>query len=257
MAGLNRTSGIRILIPMRNLFFISLLCALPFLSHAQASKAAKEPTRGLAFGVLAHTAGFGADLQYSIYRDGLDFTIGLSLSSFRHPRQLKIESAYMDQGGKDYFYDKKNYAYVLAPTFGISKTVIGNEGYSKISVRTTLSGGPTLAILKPYYLQVAIPFNGSQAYVEVDKYDASIYNYTNIVGEADYLLGIGELSVNPGLQAKFSTMLDFSGKKTLIRGVEMSILANYFTSPLDLMDLTKDKQFYLGASIELLIGDKW
>ncbi|MEM0998083.1 MAG: hypothetical protein AAGN35_13430 [Bacteroidota bacterium] len=234
---------------------IGLLCGLPFLVHAQ--ERSKKPTRGLAFGLFAHTNGVGAEVQYHVYRDGLDFVAGLSLASLRHPQQLKIESAYADQGGKRYFYDKKNYGFVLAPTFGISKVLIGRDDYSRINVRTTLSGGPVLGILKPYYLEVAIPFNGNQAYVEVDKYDANLYNFTNIVGEADYLLGIGELSVVPGINGKFATMVDFAGKNDLIRAVELSLYGTLFVRPFDLMDLTEDKSFYLGGQIAILFGDKW
>ena len=124
-------------------------------------------------------------------------------------------------------------------------------------MRSTLSGGPTLAFLKPYYLEVAIPFSGNQAYVEVDKYDAALYNYGNIVGEADYFLGMNEIVVTPGFTGKLSTMLDFSASRDYIRGVELSIFGSIFSKPLELMDLTANRQLFLGASVELLIGNTW
>lgn len=240
---------------MRLRILFGLLFLLPFVVMAQEKK--KEPTRGLALGIFAHTAGFGADVQYHVYRDGLDIITGVTFASIRHPKQLKIESAYADQGGKRYFFDKKNYGFVLAPTMGLSKVIIGQDAYSRVSVRTTLSAGPALGLLKPYYLEVAIPFSGNQAYVEVDKYDATKYNYSNIVGEADYLLGIGEMSVVPGLQAKFATMLNFAGNNDLIRAIEMNVYATYFMKSLDLMDLTEDKKLYIGGGISFLFGDKW
>jgi hypothetical protein len=236
-------------------FIIGLLCTLPLLVTAQERN--KAPERGLAFGIFAHTNGFGAELQYHMYRDGLDFVTGISFSSMRHPQQLKIESAYADQGGKRYFYDKKNYGFVLNPSFGLSKVIIGRSDYSRINVRTTLSAGPALGLLKPYYLEVAVPFSGNQAYVEVDKYDATKYNFTNIVGEADYLLGIGEMRIVPGATARFATMVDFAGKRDLIRAVELSLYGTYFTRQFDLMDVAEDKSFYLGGQISILFGDKW
>jgi hypothetical protein len=241
---------------MRLRILFGLLFLLPFTLMAQEKR--KEPSRGLALGVFAHTNGFGLDVQYHLYRTNrMDIITGVTFASMRHPRQLKIESAYADQGGKRYFFDKKNYGFVLAPTMGLSKVVIGQDAYSLVSVRTTLSGGPVLGLLKPYYLEVAIPFSGNQAYVEVDKYDATKYNYSNIVGEADYLLGIGEMSVVPGLQAKFAAMLNFAGKNDLIRAIEMNVYATWFTSKLDLMDLTEDKNLYVGGGISFLFGDKW
>lgn len=240
---------------MKSRIIIGLLFLLPFFVQGQEKK--KEPTKGLAFGILAHTYGFGIDAQFHVLRPEWDFIFGASFSSYKHPKELKIESAYADQGGKDYIFDKKNYGYVLAPTFGISKRIIPKNGFNKISLRSTFSAGPTLAFLKPYYLEVAIPFQGNQAYVEIDKYDASLYNYGNIVGEADYFLGMNELQLVPGIRAKLSAMLDFAAGSNYIRGIELSVYADYFTKELELLDLTPNKQVFVGGSVELLIGNAW
>lgn len=233
--------------------FVSGVWAQPGLTETE-----KQPTRGLAFGIIGHTAGFGIDVQYHIIQSPKNrFVISTSLSSYKNPRELKIESVYSDQGGESYIFDKKNYAYVLAPTFGLSRSWVEKDDFSRISVRTTFAAGPLLAILKPYFLDVAVPFNGNQAYIETEPYDATRHNYTNIVGEADYFLGMGDLTVQPGVKAEVSTMFDFSGNGAYIRGIELSGFVDYFLQPLDIMDLTEDRRFWVGGSIELLIGDTW
>lgn len=237
---------------------LALLFTAPLMAWTQSPNIDKEPTRGLAVGVMAHTHGFGFDIQYLLLRDNnKSIVFSTAISSVKHPQELKIESAYSDQGGKRYIWDKKNYGYVLAPTVGIAKDWIPNNGFSRIAVRTNFSAGPALALLKPYYLEVAVPINGNQAIVEIDKYDATKYNYSNIVGEADYFLGLNEISVQPGIQAKISTLVDFAGHKDVIRGFEFAVFANYFAQPLDLLDLQDDRQFWLGGSIQFLIGNKW
>ncbi len=233
------------------------LMALPLFMSAQRAQEEEPATRGLAFGVLAHSYGFGIDVQYHLIRDDHSLVFSTSFASYKDPRELKIQSAYADQGGKRYIYDKKNYAYVLAPTFGYSKNWISNSGFSKVGLSTTFSAGPTLAFLKPYYLEVAIPFNGNQAFVEVDRYDASLYNYTNIVGEADYFLGLNELRVQPGFRAEISTMIDLAGTRNLIRGIEVSGFADIFAGELDIFDIEDNRQFWIGGSIEFLIGNTW
>ena len=123
---------------------------------------------------------------------------------------MKINSAYSDQGGRDYIYDKLNYCYVFAPTFGVSRKLISRSLFNRVGLRGTVSGGPLLALLKPYYVEVAVPFNGNQAYVETEKYDHTKYNYSNIYGAADYFLGMNEISVVPGARMKVATMVDLS-----------------------------------------------
>jgi len=239
--------------------FVGLVLLIGVAPSSSAQQLEKEetPSRGMAFGLLAHSFGFGFDLQYHLIRDNSTLIISAGLASYKDPRESKIESAYADQGGKRYIYDKKNYAYILAPTLGYSKNWIKNSRESRIGVSTTFAAGPALMFLKPYYLEVAIPFMGNQAFVETDKYDASLYNYTNIVGEADYFLGLNELSVQPGLRGKVSTMVDFAGSRRLIRGIELSVFADYFTSPLELFDINDNRSLWLGGSIEFLIGNTW
>jgi len=239
------------------LLFASIL-ALPQLGLAQQAEQENIPTRGLGVGLLIHSFGYGFDVQYYLLRDnGKTITISTSISSYKHPRELKQESAYADQGGKDYIWGKRNYGYVLAPTVGIGKDWIGRNDFNKINLRTTFSAGPVLALLKPYYLEVAIPIGGNQAFVDIDRFDPAVYNYTNIVGEADYFIGVNEITVTPGIQGRVSTMVDFAGYRDVIRGIEVSVFGNYFTQPLDLMDLTQNRQFWVGGSIEFIIGNTW
>lgn len=224
---------------------------------AQEAEPKAAPTKGVAFGIFAHSYGFGFDIQGRFLRENSDLTVGVSLGSLKHPKELTIESAYMDQGGKDYIFDKKNYAYVLAPSIGFSKPLIRKTGYNKISLSMNVAGGPILALLKPYFVEVAIPFSGNQATVEVDRYDADKYNYTNIVGEADFFLGMNEIQVVPGLRGKLGTMVDFSSSREYIRGVELSVYADYYTKAPALMDLTANRNLYVGGAVEILIGNNW
>jgi len=235
-----------------------VLLALPTVALAQGPERETTPTRGLGVGVLLHSYGFGFDVQYYLLRDaGKVITISTSLSSYKHPRELKQESAYADQGGKDYIWGKRNYGYVLAPTVGFGKDLIGRSSFNKINLRGTFALGPALAFLKPYYLEVAIPIGGNQAFVDIDQFDPAVYNYTNIVGEADYFIGMNEMTVTPGLQGRAAVMLDFAGQRDVIRGIEIAVFGNYFTRPLHLMELTPNKQFWLGGSIEFIIGNTW
>ncbi len=238
-------------------FLISLLLLLPLLGMSQEKSPAPTPTAGLAFGVFAHSFGFGFDVRYLMPRSGSDYFIGLSMSSYKNPHELKIKSAYSDQGGKDYVYDKLNYGYVIAPTFGITRKLIKRNLFNRIGVSASVSAGPLLALLKPYYVEVAVPFNGNQALVEVHPYDPNQYNYGNIYGVADYFLGMKEMRAMPGGRAKFGTLIDFSAGSTYIRAVELSLFADIFAKQLPLLGTNFNKQAFIGGSVEILVGDIW
>lgn len=256
MRDLKAIQGFRNFHFMGKRLLLVLLLISPFLASAQ-QKEEKPATNGVVVGVFGHSFGFGLDLRYLAFRGDWDYTFGLSFSSYKNPKELKVASAYADQGGKNFIFDKLNYGYVLAPTFGISRKIIPRQDHNRIGVSVGISGGPIFALLKPYYLQIAVPFGGNQAIVEVERYSPFAHNYTNIYGVADYFLGMNEITVMPGARLKLSSMVDFSAGSDYIRGVELGIFADYFAKKLPLLGFTPNRQFFLGGSIEILIGNTW
>lgn len=241
---------------MAKRFSIALLLLLPLLGWTQV-KPPRVPTAGMAFGILAHSFGFGFDVRYQAIRSTWNYDVGLSLTSYKHPQEAKINSAYATTGGKDYIYDKLNYCYVLAPSIGVSRDLIGRDLFNRIGIRGGFSAGPLLALLKPYYLQVAVPVSGSQAVLETDKYDPAKYNYSNIFGVADYFLGMNEFKMMPGARVKATTLVDLSSSTAFIRGIEMAFFADFYSKKLPLLGYSPNKQVFLGGSVEILIGNTW
>jgi hypothetical protein len=234
---------------------IILLLLVPCLTQAQEKP--HQPTAGLAFGLLGHSYGFGFDVRFLLPRPSSDFFLSLSLTSYKNPKELKIESAYKDQGGKNYVYDKLNYCYVIAPNIGWSRRLISRNLFNRVGISATVSGGPLLALLKPYYVEVAVPFNGNQAMVEVHRYDPTQYNYGNIYGVADYFLGMNEIRVMPGARAKVGTLVDLSAGTDYIRAVELSLFADLYAKKLPIFGSNPNRQFFIGGSIEIMVGNTW
>lgn len=241
---------------MAQRWIIALLLTVPLLGRAQL-KPPKEPTAGLAFGILAHSFGFGFDVQYQVIRNDWDYNLSVSLASYKHPQEAKVNSAYANTGGKDYVYDKLNYGYVLAPTLGVSRSLIRRGIFNRVGLRGGFAAGPLLALLKPYYLQVAVPVSGSQAVLETDKYDPALYNYSNIYGVADYFLGLDEIKAMPGARVKATTLVDLASSTAFIRGVELAFFADIFAKRLPLLGYSPNKQVFVGGSVEILIGNTW
>ena len=241
---------------MAKRWFIALLLTVPLLGWTQV-KPPKEPTAGLAFGLIAHSFGFGFDVRYQVIRSTWSYDLGVSMTSYKHPQEAKVNSAYASTGGKDYVYDKLNYCYVLAPSVGLSRNLINRDIFNRVGIRGGFSAGPLLALLKPYYLQVAVPVSGSQAVLETDKYDPTKYNYSNIYGVADYFLGMNEFKMMPGARVKATTMVDLASSTAFIRGIELAFFADFYAKKLPLLGYSANKQVFLGGSVEILIGNTW
>ena len=212
---------------------------------------------GLGFGLYGHTFGLGFNVEYWKAGDKNDMIFSFAMASYRNKKEQKVESFYKDQGGKDYVFDKKNYFYTITPSVGISREVIKKSPHNRVSLRLGGNAGFNLGILKPYYIEVAVPISPTQAVVQETKYDASQHTYIDIVGEADYFLGLNELSIVPGAHLEVNSMLDFSRGRDYIRGIQLAVFTDVFTQKVELMDLNENKQLYLGVKLGLLIGNTW
>lgn len=242
---------------MRHYFLYLLCCCLPLFALGQARDTEERFESGVAFGVYGHSFGLGFNVEYWKAGQKNDVIFSLAMSSFRNRKEQKIESFYVDQGGKDYVFDKKNYFYTLTPSIGLSREIIPKSPHNRISLRVGGMAGFNLGLLKPYYVEVAVPISPTQAVVEEAAYDGSLYSYTDIVGEADYFLGLGELKVSPGLHLETNSLLDFSRGQDYIRGIEFAVFADLYPSKVELMDLNQNKQAFLGVRLGLLIGNTW
>lgn len=242
---------------MKRIYIYLLACLLPFSAWSQSHDDKKDFESGLGFGVFGHSYGLGFNVEYWKAGNENDMIFSLAMSSYRTKQEQKVESFYKDQGGKDYVFDKKNYFYTITPSIGISREVIRKSPHNRVSLRVGGNAGFNLGILKPYYIEVAVPISPTQARVQETKYDGSQHSYIDIVGEADYFLGFNELSVVPGLHLEANSMLDFSRGRDYIRGIELAVFTDLFTQKVELMDLNENKQVFLGVKLGLLIGNTW
>ena len=209
-------------------------------------------------GVYIRTSGWGVGAQYFKNLGGKwDLAMGLSAASYKHPKEQKIQSIYKDQKGKDFIYDKKNYMYCLSLTAGLSRILLPPSDHNRISIRATAALGPTLALLKPYYVEVAVPINPTQAIVNEVPYDASQYSYFDIVGQGGYFLGMSEVKAVFGVGWKIGGIVDFSRSTSYIRGVELLFFGDVFIKRPEVMDQTKNKLLFIGGSMGFVIGNGW
>jgi len=157
------------------------------------------PFKGLSGGLTLATNGIGGELNALLTPTPLieNQKITLSFQSIKHSRETKIQnSRYVNP--KPYVYGKLNGATTIRLSYSMSKQ-IGQRMTSKPSVFWGFSAGPSLGILKPYYIgyQSNAPESNSPALVPQSA--ETIANQDSIYGPAPWTLGTDELSFKPGL----------------------------------------------------------
>ncbi|MBX3102549.1 MAG: hypothetical protein KF690_08580 [Bacteroidetes bacterium] len=232
-----------------------LLCAQPYREQTD-NLAVRE--QGLAFGAHMHTQGLGIDGYY--FRqlfDRFQGALHVSAASLRDQREVRISSLYASQGGKDFIYDKKNHVYTLNATLSLQRTLVPLNHYNKLNVIAGLGAGPAIALLKPYYVEVAVPINATQARVELYPYDASRFGYADIVGRADFFQGMNELRTVMGFRARAFAHINLAGSTLYLRSIQLGGTVDVYGRALEIMDEQPDRQVFANLYLGLLFGNAW
>ena len=116
--------------------------------------------RDKAFGIGLQMTnyGFGFDFHHwHKWRDKWEMSYNLELSSMKDPHEVRIESAFSDQGGNSYIFDKRNYGYAMGMTYGIHRVLMPLTDFNKLSFRGGLGIGPVFGVEIPYYIEYINP----------------------------------------------------------------------------------------------------
>lgn len=256
---------------MRILFLIFVASFLSINIYAQTTKSrAKEVKRErvdqLALqeeeGVIAFkkSFAFGAKLMSDGY--GVSFEISRASSLKKSilyqlefgERKSSKEVKQQNNFNQPFIYGKENFVYPLK--FGVQQQLlIGNKGNKNgVSVTANYGGGASLALLRPYYIQVLLP-NGL-SYVKYDSPDSAKFLFGELLAGPPISKGWNELKVTPGLYAKTSLRFDYGSYNELVSALEVGITAEYYSKPIQQMVLNDPRRFFFSGYFSILFGKR-
>ena len=230
---------------MKKVIFLLLIYSIAFTQQHSA----------FVVGANFYTYGFAIEfMNINNTRDNLLF---FSLGSMKNSREERVESVYKDQGGKDFIYDKINYAYALRIGYGLKRNIFPPGNFRKVSIDAGVIAAPTLAILTPYYIDVAFPVSATQVVPKTVIYDPKKYDYRDIIGQANFFRQIGPMKITPGIHLNSFLLLQFyDNNSNWTKVIKLGIQTELFTKKLPIMATLKNKSFWIAPYIALYIGNK-
>jgi len=149
---------------------------------------------------------------------------------------------------------KLNNFYIFKAAIGEERLIGGKGNKNGVAVTALYSGGVSLGLLKPYYLNVQ-----NQA---GDTYHKTFPEYLSdtipeeITGAAGFTVGWGHLSVKPGLNAKTAMRFDYGRLNQTISAIEVGLTGEYFFGKIPQVTLVPQKSFFFNAYVCLLFGSR-
>ena len=279
---------------MRKLFFICLASAITLPSLAQMTKKEKKDERKQRInalikqeeeGVIAykkHTA-----VGFKLTNDGYGgfFEIGransitrttlfqIEFTERKHAKEEKQSNVTVPTSS--FIYGKINYFYPLK--IGMQQQFLfGNKtNRNGVSVTGNFGGGISLALLRPYNLEVNDLEDGARKLIRYESSDSTLVSVTSKTYVQDSVLftdggllsflqvsgsgfskGWGDIKVTPGLYAKTALRFDYGKYNELISAIEVGLTGEFYSKKIPQLVYTKQEQFFLNAYVSIMFGKR-
>ena len=211
-------------------------------------------------GVVIHGDGWGFNFYHGKHKTAKDRRmLGVEIVSMKHPKEIKSFNPFYEDS-RGYFYGKQNSMLILRPSFGGKHQIADKIRRSGVEVNYVWSIGPSLALVKPVYLQIGKPDNFPYDAIVTERYDPAVHDIQNIFGRASWFNGFGEMRLYPGGFGRFGFNFEHSGEASGIKAIEVgaSIDAYPVVVPImaELEDVT-NKQFFFELYLTVQFGKKY
>jgi len=246
------------------LLSVGLLLFLPLLAFSQEDDFSYSSER--LFGVNINTnAGFlgGVYGKYSRikHENRADF-LSLDIVNVSHQQEIKVSSI---TTGNSYVYEKSNYFFVIRPTLGKEFLVFPAAREGGVQISTSLGGGISAGLLKPYFIKYDYSKEHDMSLVEQVPFDSRLHTVSyRILGHGGFFKGLNLIKFVPGLHFKGSVIFYFGSKGNRVSGLEAGFLAEGFFKAgngeglqrykVPILSLAQNKWFFSTLFVNIFFG---
>jgi hypothetical protein len=227
----------------------SLLLSLPFLSFSQnEDRYDTEVAVGINFNTNGGIIG-GVMGKYTRKDAGRRYTyFGLEIVNVK---DLKESRTYSNTGNL-FIEGKMNYLFSVRPQYGKEFIVFRSAEEEGVQVNFTAAAGPTIGILKPYY----IVYNYGSGITAVEPYDPETHSISSILGSGGFMKGFGNSKIKPGIHAKGSLFFTFGQSLGNLTGIEAGGLIEVFPSKINLLNTPHQRNIFTSIFLNITFGQR-
>ncbi len=186
--------------------------------------------------------------------------LNIELVNVKHPKELQSS---VNSVGSRFIEGKENYLFVLRPQYGREVKLFQRGSDEGVAVNGILAAGPSLGIIKPYYLEVS--YGNSTRTVpasEVNGFATS--KGETVIGAGNFLQGLDKSTFTLGLNVKAALNFELSAFRSNTTGLEIGFLAEVFPSKVVIIPNTApgsnrsdgNRSVFTSGYITLFFGSK-
>jgi hypothetical protein len=188
------------------------------------------------------------------------FEIGEQKHAREQRQSTGLPSGSLSNTSRSFIYGKQNNFYTVKAALGEKYYLSEKADRKGVAVGMSYSVGPSLGLIKPYYLEVkAQDPNGRPPFRDI-KYDGNedseFLQFPLIYGASSSLLGFNEVSLAVGGQAKVGLHLDWGAYGEFIKALEVGISAEIYSKEIPIMVTNDNKPYFINLYVLAQLGKR-
>ncbi|QMW00455.1 hypothetical protein [Spirosoma foliorum] len=186
--------------------------------------------------------------------------LSVELVNVKHPKEIQSS---VNSISSRYISGKENYLFVLRPSYGREVKLFQRNSDEGIAVSGILAGGPSLGIIKPYYLEVS--YGNSSRTVPASQVNGYMTpTGETVVGAGGFFQGLDQSKLTVGLNVKAALSFELSSFRANTTGIEIGFLAEVFPNKVVIIPNQSatgnredgNRNFFTSAYLTLFFGGK-
>ncbi len=209
------------------------------------------------FGLRLATDGYGIFYERGKFKTNYKTMLfQFELNEKKSPKDHKVAAA----GNNGYNFNsvvvgKLNNFYQFKMAVGQQYLIGGKGNKNGVAVTALYSGGISIGLLKPYYIDVTDPANTDKGEFRSRYPTAFDSNYV-VQGASGFFVGWGDLKVKPGLNAKAAMRVDYGRFNQTITAIEVGATGEYYFSKIPMLAYVSQKHFFFNAYVSIMFGKR-
>jgi hypothetical protein len=254
---------------LRTLFILFTCCFISFASFAQGIK----PNTSLGFiynrettlNLKVHTnKGFAVGVEMGRLRTYYKTTFfQINVGEIKHPKeQRQGADPTLNRAFRPYIFGKQNNFFVARSGWGLKRYYSEKAKHKGVALGIAYSFGPSLGILKPYYLALrrSSPDNPGQSRAVHEKYSDNnkdiFLDNTRILGASPFNKGFKNLNFLPGGNASFAVHMDWGAFDEYVKALEIGVMVDAFPKNVPILVSTENSPLFVNFFVNLQFGKR-
>lgn len=207
------------------------------------------------FGIRLATDGYGINFEKGKFKTpNRTLLFQFELNEKKSPKEVKITSTDGYNFNSLVPYKINNF-YEFKMAIGQQHLLGGKGNKNGVAVTYLYTGGLSLALLKPYYVNVQTQagYTGRETFEQLQN---DTTPGLSVTGASGFLVGWGHLSVKPGANAKQAMRFDYASRNQTISAIEVGLTEEYYFSKIPQVLIVPQKNFFFNAYVSILFGSR-